>query len=191
MRRANSAICILLLLLAAGCTRNRGGIPRPEGFLRIDRADTAWRPSTSDFPLTFEIPVSARETHPDRHLSWLNIAYPDYRATLWCSYLELTPQNRERLFRESRDLVYRHITRAADISAQAYADEALPKYALLYTLAGDAATPLQFVVTDSTTYLFRGALYFDTPVRPDSVAPVIGYISDDIRHLIETLTPRR
>ena len=42
-------------------------------------------------------------------------------------------------------------------------------------------------MTDSAAYLFRGALYFDTPVRGDSVAPVVGYIADDVAHMIETL----
>ena len=94
---------------------------------------------------------------------------------------------RSRLSRNRRSL----FCGVSAITAQGYADEAAGKYAVLYTLAGDAATPLQFVATDSATYLFRGALYFDTPVRADSVAPVVGYIADDMRHIIETLHTRR
>lgn len=64
-------------------------------------------------------------------------------------------------------------------------------YMRFYTIyRGQAATPLRLVVTDSTAYLFRGALYFDTPVRRDSVAPVVDYITDDVVRLIETLQLR-
>ena len=50
--------------------------------------------------------------------------------------------------------------------------------------------PLQFVVTDSTRYLLRGALYFDESGKSDSIAPVIDYLSDDIIHLIESIETR-
>lgn len=190
-KRSHTVWLLCLLLAVSGCGRRKSGIPRPEGFFRIERSDTSYRIAEPAFPLSFEVPASSRDVQPNGNPSWINIVYPAYQATIWCSYLPLTPQNKERLFRESRDLVYRHAAKTSAITAQGYADESVGKYAVLYTLAGDAATPLQFVATDSATYLFRGALYFDTPVRADSVAPVVGYIADDMRHIIETLHTRR
>ena len=64
------------------------------------------------------------------------------------------------------------------------------QYATLYNLSAESATPLQFVVTDSTRYLLRGALYFDESGKSDSIAPVIDYLSDDIIHLIESIETR-
>ena len=88
---------------------------------------------------------------------------------------------------KAANLVYVHAAKASSITAQSYADDECRVYAVLYNLSGQAATPLQFVVTDSAAYLFRGALYFDTPVRRDSVAPIVDYITDDVVRLIETL----
>ena len=79
------------------------------------------------------------------------------------------------------------VMRLAGAQCAADADDERRVYAVLYNLSGQAATPLQFVVTDSAAYLFRGALYFDTPVRRDSVAPIVDYITDDVVRLIETL----
>ena len=56
----------------------------------------------------------------------------------------------------------------------------------------ESATPLQFIATDSVRYLLRGSVYFDEPGKSDSIAPVVGYLSDHIAHLIESIeTPAR
>ena len=58
--------------------------------------------------------------------------------------------------------------------------------------SAESATPLQFIATDSVRYLLRGSVYFDEPGKSDSIAPVVGYLSDHIAHLIESIeTPAR
>jgi hypothetical protein len=42
-------------------------------------------------------------------------------------------------------------------------------------------------MTDSSKNFLRGALYFDTKVANDSLAPAIAYMKKDIMHLINTL----
>lgn len=175
------------LLATASCRRESTGVPRPEGLMRIDRPDTSYRTVSLTFPLTFEIASQARVEQEVASPTWVNVVYPPYDATLWCSYIALTPATRATRYAESRDLVYVHASKSPSIEVRRYADDRRRVYALLYYLSGEAATPLQFEVTDSAAYLFRGALYFDTPVRGDSVAPVVGYIADDVAHMIETL----
>ena len=185
-----SSITIVLLwgvLLFAGCTRRDAAVPRPEGYCRIDRVDTIYTPRVVE-GLSFDLPLSALVAVNDKP-GWFNIEYPYYRATLWCSSVALTKENRERQLANSRELVYIHAPKASAITAQSYVDEEARKYATLYRLAGDVATPLQFEITDSVSYLFRGALYFDTAVVADSVAPVVEYITDDVCRLVESLKP--
>lgn len=182
-----SFVPLVVLLLLLGCRPERGGVPRPEGLMRIDRCDTLYRRVLLRCPFTVDIPSQAVVEQDATSPQWVNIAYPGYGATLWCSYIALTPQNRAVRYAESRELVYVHAAKSPSIEVQRYADEDRRVYALLYHLSGEAATPLQFEVTDSTRYLFRGALYFDAPVRGDSVAPVVGYIADDVARMIETL----
>jgi len=45
---------------------------------------------------------------------------------------------------------------------------------------------VQFVLTDSVDYFFRGALYFDTRPNKDSIAPVLDFIYQDIVTLMES-----
>ncbi|MCD8288205.1 MAG: hypothetical protein LUC18_05125 [Porphyromonadaceae bacterium] len=180
----------LLLLLTTGCRLRQRGVPRPEGDMRMERMDTLYRPFSSSFPLTFEVPSQVRVEQEESAPAWINLAYSSYGATLWCTYVSLRNVDREALFAEGRDLVYVHAAKASSITAQEYTDEERQVYAVLYRLTGEVATPLQFTITDSLSYLFRGALYFDESVRTDSVAPLIEYITDDVRHLIETIQPQ-
>jgi len=60
-------------------------------------------------------------------------------------------------------------------------------YGIVYNVEGPAASPYQFFVTDSTHHFLRGALYFNTQARPDSLAPVAAFMKADVNRLIETL----
>jgi gliding motility-associated lipoprotein GldD len=57
----------------------------------------------------------------------------------------------------------------------------------LYEIRGDAASSVQFYLTDSTRHFLRGSLYFNVQPNADSLAPVIDFFMEDIMHLIETL----
>lgn len=184
-------VSLLILLFISGCRQDY--TPKPDGYLRIDPHLEIYKPiSQPKFPLIFEISQSAQEIVDSLNAtSWINIIYPRYKATIYCSYVPINKQNKAHTFAESKDLVYRHGIKAEKIQAQQYENPEQNLYATLYSLTGNSATPLQFIVTDSTSYLFRGALYFDTPVQRDSVAPVIDYIAHDITHLIETIRPQK
>ena len=44
----------------------------------------------------------------------------------------------------------------------------------------ESASPLQFMLTDSVSHFFRGALYYDCIPNADSLAPVTRYLKQDI-----------
>jgi gliding motility-associated lipoprotein GldD len=52
---------------------------------------------------------------------------------------------------------------------------------------GAAASTYQYFLTDSTRHFLRGALYFNTQTRPDSLAPVISFMKKDLDRLVNTL----
>ena len=57
----------------------------------------------------------------------------------------------------------------------------------MYEITGNAASQIQFHVTDSTNNFIKGALYFYTKPNYDSVLPAVAYIKEDILQLVETL----
>ena len=59
-------------------------------------------------------------------------------------------------------------------------------YGILYQIKGNAASQVQFLLTDSVKHFLRGALYFNNRPNKDSIAPVANYITEDIVRLMET-----
>ncbi|MBR6757276.1 MAG: hypothetical protein IKM35_02200 [Bacteroidaceae bacterium] len=163
--------------------------PLPHGYFRIAPYPSTYKSYTLG-DINLQINDSARCTTPATHtrdgVHWLNIQYPRYNATIYLSYIPLTG-NLDQLMNESIELVYRQNINTEQVEAFAYEDITKKLYATLYTLSPESATPVQFIVTDSSEYLLRGALYFDTPVKSDSIAPSLQYIEDDIIQLIESI----
>ena len=60
-------------------------------------------------------------------------------------------------------------------------------YGALSEVTGNAASPLQFHLTDSTNHFITGALYFKVQPNYDSILPAVKYVEKDIKHLMETL----
>ena len=82
----------------------------------------------------------------------------------------------------------KHMSRAMGIRDSVIINPEKEVYGLIYFLEGeDVASPLQFYLTDSTDHFMRGSLYFNVRTNNDSLAPVIDFIIDDVRHLIETI----
>jgi gliding motility-associated lipoprotein GldD len=57
---------------------------------------------------------------------------------------------------------------------------------VFFKVGGNAATALQFFVSDTTKNFLRGALYFDATPNADSLKPVQDFLHKDIEHLIST-----
>ena len=68
------------------------------------------------------------------------------------------------------------------------ANESANVYGSLFLLDGESASPIQFLLTDSVSNFFRGALYFDCKPNADSLAPAIQYIREYIIELIQTFS---
>lgn len=59
-------------------------------------------------------------------------------------------------------------------------------FGMIFNLEGAAASSFQFYLTDSSQHFIRGSLYFNTQIRPDSLAPFYEFIKLDIIHLVNT-----
>ena len=87
---------------------------------------------------------------------------------------------------DSYTLAYKHSIRADDIQEKEFVNEHSRVYATVFDITGNAASPMQFHITDSSQHFFRGSLYFRTRPNRDSLQPAIDFVEKDIIHLIET-----
>jgi len=177
------AIIFLLPFLLISC--NQETLPKPKAFLRLAYKAPNYQKINTNCPYTFEISSQAEAT-PNKQC-WMNVEYPTLKASLNITYRPVE-NNLNELLREAEKLTYNHAIKADGISApQLYDNFEKKTYGALSEVRGNAASPLQFHLTDSTKHFITGALYFKVQPNYDSILPAIRYIEKDIKHLMETL----
>jgi len=178
---------LLIVTIMAGCGEDY--TPKPRGYFRIDMPDKEYTRFDSTFPYSFEYPVYAKIVPDTRTTSepfWMNIDFPQFNGRIHISYKPVE-ENLEEYLEDSRTFVIKHIPKADAIDDSLIYRPESAVYGLVYYIEGPAAaSPCQFFITDSTSRFLRGALYFNFPPNNDSLAPVIDFIENDIRHLITT-----
>ena len=178
------ALCLALSLFS--CRNN--SVPKPRGHFRIDLPSKEYIKFDSICPFTFEYPIYSlikKEPGMDEYC-WFNIEFPDYKGKLHLSYMDVT-DNLKLLTDDAHKLAYKHSVKADAIEEKLWINDKKSVYGIIYLISGDAASSVQFFVTDSLSHYLRGSLYFDAQPNKDSLAPVIKFFREDIVHLIETL----
>jgi gliding motility-associated lipoprotein GldD len=186
-------LVLAVILLPLSCTEKY--TPKPRGFFRISFPEKIYHPLDNRFPYQFEIPqysqVTSDTQNPDQPW-WINIEVPGNKAEVHISYYNLNKQKkaaRELLaafMEESRDLAYKHSIKANAIEEQIFVNPGQKVFGTVYRIEGNAASPVQFFLTDSTHHFLRGALYIRATPDIDSLKPVIDFLERDVIRLIET-----
>jgi gliding motility-associated lipoprotein GldD len=185
---------LAMSVLLAGC-EEPVYTPRPKGYFRIELPEKAYQQyNSSDCPYTFEYPVYGKASRHNTFFGedvadacWLDIMLPELTGEIHLSYKEINADNSlEKLIEDAHKMAYKHTVKAD------YIDESVISTpngmgGMLYELGGNAASNIQFYVTDSTKHFMRGSLYFGATPNQDSLAPVITFVRTDMLHLIETL----
>ncbi|MGB9745605.1 MAG: gliding motility lipoprotein GldD [Bacteroidales bacterium] len=179
-------LLIPLLVMSQGCRKHF--TPKPRGYFRIDLPEKQYRMYRSDCPFSFEFPVYASvvpDKDKDAEPCWLNIQFEQLHATIHLSYKQIR-KNLPELTEDARSFVYKHTIKADAIGETQLTYPERKVYGILYDIEGNAASSVQFFLTDSTRHFIRGALYFSTTPNADSLGPVIRFIREDIIHLTST-----
>lgn len=176
---------LLLLLWMFSCTEYT---PKPRGYFRIEPAEAEYLFFSSD-TLPFQFNLSRQAivaASSDTSRGWINIVYPELNATIYCSYLPITPVGYATVESENRRLLQRLINPTLKITEKAYSHPEADVFGSLFILDGETSSPLQFLLTDSVRHFFRGALYIDSRPNADSLAPVVDYLQRDIIEMIQS-----
>jgi gliding motility-associated lipoprotein GldD len=181
---------ILAILLFAACSGNHDFSPKPRGYYRIIFPEKAYKPYTSNCPFTFQYPkyaVIEPDKNPDAKPCWLNMQFPQFNGTLHLSYEHIRSQKEfNELVEDAHKLTFKHTIKATSIDQGAiyYPDRKV--YGIYYTIDGNAASSLQFFLTDSAKNYIRGALYFNSEPRLDSIQPVLTFVKKDVDLMIKS-----
>ena len=186
--RKSYLMLVLPMLVFAACEKQY--LPKPLGYNRLILPDHAYQRLPDTLPYMFEYSKAAMllaDTSRIHENFWVEIYYPEMKSDIHITYKAI--QN-EKLLKEYLDDSY---TLTAKHQIKAYAiNEVVTKTpsgktAVIEELEGEVPSQFQFTITDSTRNFMRGALYFNTKVANDSLAPAIEYMKKDIMQLINTL----
>ena len=182
-------ICSTLFIFFSSCD-DKQYQPKPRGYFRIDFPEKEYLRLDTMKHYSFEYPVYSKVT-PDylspQEKEWVNVEFPSHKGTIHVSYKTIN-DNLNVYLEDSYLMMSKHLSRAMGIRDSIIINPEKDVYGLVYFLEGEGvASTLQFYLTDSTEHFLRGSLYFNVKTNNDSLAPVIDFITDDVRHMIETL----
>lgn len=184
---------IILLVFFAACKESY--TPRPRSYFRLHFPEKSYTSLPGNHPYSFDIPdysqiVKDRYNSDQPH--WINVTIPENKVEIHFSYYQLSEQDknaRELLIEymeEARKLAYKHSIKANAIDEQLFVNPARKVYGTIFKIKGNAASPMQFFLTDSANHFLRGAFYIREVPDIDSLQPVINFMEPDIIRMIET-----
>ena len=185
MRIANARNLFCFCFFLFSCSNP---VPKPYGYYRINLPEHQYKRFTGYPDFSFDLSQYANiESVIDTVKGeWFNINYPAFNAKIYCTYSPIKPSQLNTFLNDKHRFVYLNVVKADAITEQSFANPEKRVYGILYHLDGNVATPLQFALTDSTAHFFGASLLFDAVPNQDSITPVLNYIKEDVKQLIES-----
>lgn len=191
------SIAIVFSMIFSDCTRDRNqatAVPLPPAYPRIELYDTVRKAISEAEPLIFRANAATTVTavhRNDIHSRWINIAYPRYKAVMYCTFTPVTDHNRDRVI-DNR-------TERMSLNTGGRPTEIITLespggfHSQLLVTQTESVTPLQFLSTDGERWVVSGAVYLENAPRAaasDSIAPVIDALRDDVIDALANLKER-
>lgn len=193
LEKKNDLIKLLILpfLLASLTSCEKSWLPKPPGYNKIDLPSHSYNQLKGDYPYELDFSTSS-QVEPDSfnlgEKAWINLNYKEFGAKVHLTYKKIDGMNTkfETLSNDAFKLTAKHQIKAYGIE-EGILMTPNGYTAVVAELSGEVPTQFQFFVTDSTDHFLRGALYFNTAMKNDSLAPVIEYIKIDMTHLMNSV----
>jgi gliding motility-associated lipoprotein GldD len=159
-------------------------LPKPKAYLSLEYPKKEYKELGVLRPYTFDVLKSA--TIVEDKNNWLKITYPKLKASINITYRPIE-NNLKELLTEAEKMVFKHTVKAEQIIPKDFINSEKRVFGSLYEITGNAASQIQFHITDSTNNFIKGSLYFYAKPNYDSILPAVAYIKEDILYLIESL----
>ncbi len=167
-------------------------MPKPKAYPKIEWPIKKYSIySNNDCPFTFEIPTYSMVERDTLFFNekvdnpcWLNIQFKQFSGTIHLSYEDVNSEEEiAKRLDDAHKLTYKH-TQKADHIDPLQIDNKNGVKGVLFDVGGNAASSLQFYLTDEEKHFLRGALYFNVAPNIDSMQPVVDFIRLDLDHLL-------
>jgi len=177
-----------LVLLCLACESN--WLPKPPGYNRIELPRHEYQRLEQGYPYQLDFSTHSRVEADSFNLDekeWINLNYKEFGAKVHLTYKKIDQSTDfKTLSNDAFNLTAKHQIKAYGIE-EAILLTPNGYVAVVAELSGEVPTQFQFFVTDSTSNFLRGAVYFNSALKNDSLAPIIEYIKLDMAHLINSV----
>jgi len=184
----------LFCICFASCKDEQVFVPKPRMYPKVEYPtkdyitfDTSYCTMTFDYPRYSQV-VQDEFFFEDEPVDpcWFDIEFPDFNGTLHCSYIPVNNRKHyDKLIEDSFRMVEEH-NQKANYRKEEYISNEYGVGGLYYSIGGQVATNMQFILTDTTNHFFRASLYFNARVAPDSIRPIYQFVKEDVDKMIET-----
>lgn len=184
-------LCLLSIIISS-C--NPDYTPKPKAYPRIHFPNRVYTIYENPYcPFIFEYPNYAHVNRDtlffDEHIinpCWLNMEFKNFSGTLHITYEDIhSKEDIAKLLEDAHKLTFKH-TKKADAIEPIEIHNKNNVHGLIYDVEGNAASSVQFYVTDMDKHYLRGALYFNVKPNIDSMGPVVDFVKADLRYMIES-----
>lgn len=183
-----------LLIFLISC-EGESYTPKPKGYFKIELPEKSYHLyDPSDCPFKFELPDYSQVVRdstffkdPAAYPCWMNIDFKKPGGKIHLSYRPVdNTDTLARLIEDAHKLTFKHSVKADYIDEMEIKNDKNVS-GVLYQIGGNAASNLQFYVSDNQNHFIRGALYFPVEPNEDSLAPAIDFIRADIINMLNTM----
>ena len=174
----------LLIFLTTFLSCKEDVLPKPKAYLGLSYPKKSYKKLSLERPYSFDVLNNTNVINEANN--WLKIKYPKLKASIDITYRPVQ-NNIIELLTEAEKLVFKHAVKAEQIIPKDFVNTEKRVFGSIYEITGNAASHLQFHVTDSTKNFIKGSLYFYVKPNYDSILPAVAYIKEDVLRLIETL----
>ena len=185
---------ITLLFFISAC-RETLQVPKPRTYPRVILPEKTYSKFEQTYcNFSFDYPDYGQVIRDslffgDKALNdcWFDIEFPDFNGFIHCTYYPLVKTgDLDKLIKDEFKMSDKHQVKA-DYIDELPIDKGDGTSGMIFEIEGAVASNLQFYLTDNKDHFLRGALYFKTKARPDSIAPVYNFIKEDISRMIGSL----
>lgn len=204
------ALLVISALFLFSC--NSPYVSKKRGYFKIDLPQHNYQKFDREgFPYSFEYPVYGNiiqdsayfDSNPENPY-WINVDFPNFGGRIFLSYKQIGGKALYKVkqadgkykdsfavneFDKMVDDAFK-LTNKNDVVSTSIKQSAIitPNNVsgVFFKVGGNAATAMQFFLSDTTKNFLRGALYFNVSPNSDSIKPVQDFLQVDIEHMINT-----
>jgi gliding motility-associated lipoprotein GldD len=181
---------------------------KKKGYYKIDFPERKYIGFQKEgFPYSFEYPVYAqviKDSTESTDPYAIDLDFPQFNGRIFISYKQIGGMSKYKVQQADGSYldsmgINTYDKLRDDAFKLTYKNEPVAssmKDSLMYTpqgitgvyfkVGGNAATAIQFFLSDTSKHFFRGSLYFNVTPNVDSIKPVLNFLQQDIDHLINT-----